>query len=375
MPLPRIESLKPYVPGLTIDEIRDKYNLRNIIKLASNENPLGASPLVQDAIARYAPFSFRYPQGGNPRLAAAIAARHGVSPRSIAIGNGSDEIIDILIRIFAQSERHNIVCFDPCFSIYPIQATINGNMLRRAPLAEDFTFDFSALLNLVDAATRLVFITTPDNPSGFCPARENIAEFAASLARQAPQAYLVIDEAYMDFAEDEKRLSLLASHNIPANAIFLRTFSKSYGLAGLRLGYAVMPESVADLFWRVRLPFSVNILAEEAGLAALEDEAFRKATLETVSQGRNFLASGLAGLGCTVWPSAANFLLFKLPPGSLAAGQCHEALLKEGIIIRPLGSYGMDDYLRVSVGNPRENGIFLNALAKIIGERSCQSLQ
>lgn len=366
--LPRIRELAPYSPGLSMDEIRAKYGLEEVIKLASNENPLGAPPLAVDAMRGFAPCAFRYPRGGTPRLLKAIAQWHGVDENRIAAGNGSDEIIDLLIRILAEPGKHNILCFQPCFSIYPIQAEIAGLEIRRQPLNADFSFDFDSLLQLADANTRLVFITTPDNPSGYCPPLEKVASFAEELAAKAPQALLFIDEAYMDFTRDEKKFSLLANHILPPNAGFCRTFSKSWGLAGLRLGYAVLPSSIQDAFWRARLPFSVGILTEEAALAALRDMAFRKATLEAVALGRERLANGLAKLGCRACPSEANFIMFKLPAGSIKALECFEALLKKGIIIRALKSYGLPDFLRVSVGNERENEAFLKALAEVLEE-------
>lgn len=358
--LPTIESLAAYTPGLSIAEIQDRYGLTEVIKLASNENPLGASPLAQEAIIRNAQAAFRYPQGGNPRLKKALAKKHNVPETRIAIGNGSDEIIDLLIRMTA-GPGNNIVCFQPCFSIYPIQAQISGIEVRRQPIEADFSFNFDKLLSHVDQNTRLVFITTPDNPSGFCPEAASIEKLAKELAQKAPAALLVIDEAYIDFATNEKSLSLLAAGRIPENVAFLRTMSKSYGLAGARLGYAVLPEVLAAGFWKARLPFSVNILAEEAALAALDDATFREATLATVREGREYLKHELETLGCQVWPSQANFLLFQLPDKSNAK-ICFERLLTKGIIIRMLGSYGLPNHLRVSIGNQRENRLFLAAL-------------
>lgn len=360
-PLPEIAALAPYVPGRSIDEIREQYGVNQVIKLASNENPLGASPLVQEAIRRNANRAFLYPQGGNPRLVKALATRHGVESERILIGNGSDEIIDLLIRILAKPGRHNIICFEPCFSIYPIQANIAGIETRRIPLHDDFSFDFDGMLAHADANTRLAFITTPDNPSGFCPQLDDVLQLAQKLTIVAPGALLVIDEAYMDFAPQEQSLSCLASGQIPANVAVLRTFSKSFGMAGLRLGYAVAPQIVADAFWRTRLPFSVNILAEEAALAALADDAFRALTLATVAAGRKQIGEGLQEAGCEVWQSAANFIMFRLPPGK-DPGACFEALLHEGIIIRPLKSYNLPEQLRVSIGSMRENAAFLAAL-------------
>lgn len=363
-----ILALKAYVPGLSIAEIQQKYGLAQVIKMASNENPLGMPPLAVEAVRRHADMGFRYPQGGNPRLVEALARRHGLEPARVVVGNGSDEIIDLLIRIMAEPGVHNIVCFEPCFSIYPIQGRIGGIEVRRQPLNDDFSFDFSALLSHVDDNTRLVFVTTPDNPSGYCPPRDAVAQLARRLADIAPRCLLVVDEAYMDFAENEQETSLLAGGILPENTAFLRTFSKSFGLAGLRVGYGILPQGLADFWWRARLPFSVNILAEEAALAALADTAFLDATMHTVRRGRNALTVGLTALTCTVWPSAANFVLFRLPENTLSAQDCFEALLRRGIIIRPLKSYNLPEHLRVSVGSKDENRAFLAAMDAILLE-------
>lgn len=364
-----IMALKAYVPGLSIAEIQDKYNLPQVIKMASNENPLGMPPLAREAVERHAAGAFRYPQGGNPRLAKALGQRHGVDEHRVVVGNGSDEIIDLLIRILAIPGAHNIVCFNPCFSIYPIQGRICGVEIRRQPLEEDFSFNFAALLELVDANTRIVFVTTPDNPSGFCPPRAAVEALARDLAHKAPDCLLVVDEAYVDFAENEKAASLLASGIMPKNTAFMRTFSKSFGLAGMRVGYGILPDHLADFVWRARLPFSVNILAEEAALAALADDTFYNATQDAVRTGRKELFAGLTALGCKVWPSEANFLMFGMPEGAPTAAECFETLLVRGIIIRPLKSYGLPDLLRVSIGNQQENLAFLSAMADIIARK------
>ncbi|MDR1777111.1 MAG: histidinol-phosphate transaminase [Desulfovibrio sp.] len=373
---PEIQQLQAYTPGLSIAEIQRKYGLTQVVKMASNENPLGTSNLVREAIRRHAAYVFRYPQGGNPRLVGALADMHGVEPGRIVVGNGSDEIIDLLIRLLVAPGKHNIVCFEPCFSIYPIQAAINGVEIRRCPInavPDDFSFDFDALLKRVTDDTRLVFITTPDNPSGYCPRAGAVKSLARSLADISPRCLLAVDEAYIDFADDEQEHSLLARRDLPENVLFLRTFSKSYGLAGLRLGYGVVPQPLAECYWRARLPFSVNILAEEAGLAALADTAFREATLSTVREGRRGIAEGLRDIRCKVWPSSANFLLFKLPENSISAQTCFERLLEKGIIIRQLKSYALPEHLRVSVGNPSENAAFLAAMKDILQQTALRA--
>ncbi len=365
-PLPSVMALEPYVPGLSILEIMQKYNLDNVIKLASNENPLGASPLVQETIKNFAASAFRYPQGGNPRLRKALGKLHNVDSDLIVTGNGSDEIIDLLIRMLAKPDKHNIVCFQPCFSLYPIQAAIHGVRIKRVPLNKDFSFPLDKLLETVDPDTRLVFMTSPDNPSGFSPPASAIRELAEKLSHNFPRALLVIDEAYMDFCDNEKEHSLLLQRYLPDNIAYLRTFSKSRGLAGMRIGYGVFPKKLADAFWRARLPFSVNTLAEEAALAALKDTAFYEKTLEITREGKKFLQAGLENLGCTVWPSNANFIMFGLPDKGPSAPEVLEYLLEKGIIIRSLKSYGLPGLLRVSIGNPHENRSFLCALKEIL---------
>nr|WP_294512770.1 histidinol-phosphate transaminase [uncultured Bilophila sp.] len=358
-----VRGFKPYTAGLSIDEIREKYGLERVIKLASNENPLGTSPLVRHVLETHAGLAFRYPQAGNPRLVKAIAAHHGVSPSRIVVGNGSDEVIDLLFRICAEPGVNNAVAFKPCFGIYTTQAALGGVELRQAPVNADFSFPWDDLLKLVDDKTALVFVTTPDNPSGYTPAAADLERLARALPSTC---LLVVDEAYMDFTDDEAKHSLLPRLDEFPNLIVSRTFSKSFGMAGLRLGYAIVPEELADHYWRVRLPFSVNLMAEEAGIAALEDAAFHEETLRVVREGRAWLAVELEKLGCTVYPSQSNFLMFALPEHGPDAASLFEGLLRRGIILRPLTSYGLPRNLRVSVGTAEENGMLVNAMRELL---------
>lgn len=361
---PEVSAFEPYSPGLSIDEIRNRFGLDSVIKMASNENPLGVSPVVQKVLRDRVNMVFRYAQSGNPILVEAIARHHGLDPAHVIPGNGSDEVIDLLIRVCPSPGIHNVVACKPCFSMYRIQSRLCGVEFRQVPLNADFSFDWQGLLQAVDAKTALVFITTPDNPSGYCPSRDEVRKFA----RQLPQScLLVVDEAYMDFCPDETQCSLLPEFADIPNLVILRTFSKSYGLAGIRLGYGIMPIPLADTLRSVHMPFSVNILAEAAGIAALEDTTFYEETLLAVRTGRAFLASELAGLGCEVYPSAANFLMFQLPPGCKRdARGVFEHLLSRGVIIRPLESYGLPRHLRVSVGNAEENSLFITLLRECL---------
>ncbi len=361
---PEVLGFEAYHAGLSIEAIQEKYGLAQVVKLASNENPLGASPLVQEVLKRRADSVFRYPRSRNPGLVRAIAERMGAAEERIVVGNGSDELIDLLIRVRANPGRDNILAFDPCFSMYQLQARLCGVEFRQVPLNSDFSFPWADFLARVDERTAIAFVTTPDNPTGYAPPVEELE----TLARALPETcLLVVDEAYMDFAEPQERYSLAPrAHQFP-NLVILRTFSKMYGLAGLRLGFGLMPEWLADYVWRVRMPFSVNLMAEEAGKAALADEVFFAETRRVTLNGRDFLVRELGRLGCETAPTQANFLLVKAPEASGFTGRrLFEALLPKGVIIRPLDNYGLPAHVRVSVGAPHENARFIEALAEVL---------
>lgn len=357
---PEMEGFKAYSPGLSIDEIKARFGLSRVVKMASNENPLGVSPVVRERLKSASALAFRYAQAGSPALNRAVAARLGVDASRVVAGNGSDEIIDLLLRVVARPGQDNVVAFDPCFSIYDVQSRLCGVEFRQARLRDDFSFPFDDLVRKTDENTALVFVTNPDNPSGHaCPA----ADLALLAGRLPPRALLVVDEAYVDFAEPLDAYTMLPHFGAIPNLVVLRTFSKMYGLAGLRLGYGIMPAWLAELLLRVKLPFSVNILAEQAGLAALEDDIFVGETLRVVREGRELLARELTALGCTVWPSQANFLMFDPP---MDARTLFESLLAKGVIVRPLASYGMPEKLRVSIGNEDENLEFLAKTEEVL---------
>lgn len=361
---PVIAGFTAYAPGLSIEAVRERYGVERVIKLASNENPLGISPQVCEAISRHAKNAFRYPAGGNPRLIRALSDLHGVAPERIVLGNGSDEIIDLLFRLLPEPGKHNAVVFKPCFGIYTTQGRLAGVEMREVLLAGDFSFTWKDILRRVDENTRLVFVTSPDNPSGRLATRQELRALAEKLP---PTCLLVLDEAYIDFAgpgpeaDKDEYMGFLPRLDEFPNVAILRTFSKSRGLAGMRLGYGILPTQVAEYYWRVRLPFSVNLLAEEAALAALEDTVFYAETLRVVREGRSTLLQAIKELKCCVYPSEANFVCFRVPDYCKAA-DVHEALLRQGIIIRPLCSYGLPQHMRVTVGTSEENQLFLHAL-------------
>lgn len=357
---PDIQDFKPYSPGLSIAEIKERYNLPTVIKMASNENPLGTSPLVQRVIKKQAGFSFRYPRPGSPELTKAIAQRYNLLQQDIVLGNGSDEIIDLLIRVTAHPDKDNIIICQPSFSIYRMQARLCGVELRKVPLNNDFSFPWFDLLKSSDEQTKLIFVTNPDNPSGHAAHVQDILAFASQLPKNC---LLVLDEAYMEFADPQDEFSPLPQWSKTEKIVCLRTFSKMYGLAGLRLGYGLMPPWLSEALLKVKLPFSVNILAEQAGIAALEDKEFSQLVFETIKHERTYLKKELARLNCTTFPSQANFLMFRPP---IPAKQVFERLLAQGIIIRPLDSYGLSDFIRVSIGNENENRVFIKAMESIV---------
>lgn len=361
---PALQNFTPYSAGLSIEEIREKYGVERIVKLASNENPLGASPMVQETLRKNTGSAFRYVQSGNPKLAEAVAQYFGVPQECIVLGNGSDEVIDLLIRAKAVAGVHNVLAFRPCFSMYKVQSALCGVEFRQVDVDENFHFPWDKFIAAADENTAIAFVTTPDNPSGYCPP---VAEIEA-LAKRLPQScLLVVDEAYMDYTGNEEAYSLLSRLNEFPNVAILRTFSKSFGLAGMRLGFGVMHPQLADYIRRIRPPFSVNIMAEFAGKAALEDQTFYRTGLQCVQEERARVSNALEALGCFVYPSLSNFIMFTLPQNcQLTAQSCFEALLQKGVIIRPLTSYNLPKNLRVSIGNHEENGIFLAALQELL---------
>lgn len=361
-----IQAFKPYEAGLSIDEIKAKYGLANVIKMASNENPFGLSKKAQESIYKNAMNAFRYPQACNPRLVQAIYSYYHkkypfLTEKQIFVGNGSDEIIDLLFRIRTEPHKHNAVMFNPCFGLYSTQAKVQNCEIRTVPLKEDFSFDFVALKKCVDENTRLCFVTSPDNPSGYLPNKQELLAFALSLPQSC---LLVVDEAYIEFAGDENEHSILPELARFNNVAIMRTFSKVYGLAGLRIGYIFLSEQIATYMWRVRLPFSVNILAQEAAINALEDEEFKQKTIDHTIEERAFVKKALEKMQCKVYSSAANFLMFE--PKGIEAKECCQKLLEHGIIVRSLASYSLPQCIRVSIGTTEENREFLSAMNDIL---------
>ena len=357
MPLkvhPDIASLVPYVPGKPVEELERELGIAKAVKLASNENPLGPSPKALAVIAEAAATVNRYPDGGAHRLRTALADRWKVSLDQVIPGNGSDEIIGLLAQAFL-SPGNEAVMADQTFVIYKMAVTAVHGVPVIVPL-KDWRHDLSAMAEAVTDRTRLLFLCNPNNPTG---TMVTAAEVDALMARLPEQVIAVFDEAYYEYVQSRDFPDSLRYVQQGRNAIVLRTFSKIYGLAGLRIGYGLTTGEIAGYLNRVRPPFNANSLAQRAALAALSDEEHvsRSRALNQSEMAR--VRTGLAGLGFQAVPSEANFLYFDVGRDGRTV---FEALLREGVIVRHIEG----SRLRVTIGLPEENARFLQALKKVL---------
>jgi histidinol-phosphate aminotransferase len=357
---PGVQKLSPYVPGKPVEELAREFGLnpQDIVKLASNENPLGPSPLAIEAIRRALPELTRYPDGNGFALKQALSSRLGVSSGMITLGNGSNDILELVARAFVGRDDE-VVFSEHAFAVYPIVTQAVGGRAVVVP-AREWGHDLDAMAAAVSPATRLVFIANPNNPTGTWIER---AELEAFLARIRPDVIVVLDEAYTEYVESADMpngVDYLASY---PNLLVSRTFSKAYGLAALRVGYGVCDPAIADAMNRVRQPFNVNSLALAAAVATLADEEYLVRSREVNRQGMAQLERGFAALGLERIPSRGNFIAVDLGQD---AALVFQALLREGVIVRPVANYGMPRHLRVSIGLPAENQRFLDALSKVL---------
>ena len=355
-----IATLKPYPPGKPLEELEREYGISDSIKLASNENPLGPSPMALEAIRKYLKNLGRYPDGSGFYLRERLSQRLGVDGSSIVLGNGSNEIIDLVIRTFVQP-GDEVLMSEPTFLVYRLMTQAVGG--RPVQVGQKlFAHDLEAMTDALTPRTRIVFLDNPNNPSGSVINRKDFENFRC---RVPEDVLIVLDEAYMEFADTEQTVVGLEYLNLSPAVISLRTFSKAYGLAGLRIGYGVMPSEVAGYLNRVRQPFNVNSLAQVAALAALDDEPFLQETQKVVREGLAFLYRELAEMKLRTLPTQTNFFLIEV---GYEARKVYEAMLRRGVIVRAMNSYGLDNYIRISVGRPEENQRFLTALREVMAE-------
>jgi histidinol-phosphate aminotransferase len=352
-----IRSLIPYEPGKPIEEVEREYGISNSVKLASNENPLGPSPKALATLRAKLDQLNLYPDGDCFYLKEGLSRKLGVAPETLIFGNGSNEIIELAARTFLRPGDEAVMA-EQAFVVYQLIVQAVGAESRAVPL-KNFTHDLAALAQAVSPRTRMIFLANPNNPTGTI---YRCAEWERFLGQVSPDVLLIVDEAYFEYVQDADYPDSLRYHTEGRAIITLRTFSKLYGLAGLRIGYGIGPREIISLMQRVRQPFNVNAPAQWAALAALDDADHVRRSLSVNGEGLKYLQAEFARLGLEFVPSQANFVLVRVGRGP----EVFQQLLKQGIIVRPMGGYRFPEHVRVTVGTMEENKRFILALEKVI---------
>ena len=354
-----IRGIAPYQPGKPISELARELGLQesSIIKLASNENPRGASPKAVDAMRAAIGETGRYPDGSAFALKEALSRRYGLSADRIVIGNGSNDVLEMAARAFL-APGSSTVYSEHAFAVYPLVTQATGATGIVVP-ARDFGHDLDAMGKAIRGDTRIVFVANPNNPTGTWIAPKRIRSF---LEKVAADVLVILDEAYNEYLDPDLRGDAVRWVEEFPNLVVSRTFSKAYGLAGLRVGFGLAHPQVADLMNRVRQPFNVSHIAQAAAVAALFDDEFVEQSRQLNRQGMNTLTEGFRRLRLSWIPSHGNFVSFKVGQGT----EIFRRLLSHGVIVRPIAAYGMPEYLRVSIGTEAENARFLSALEIVI---------
>jgi histidinol-phosphate aminotransferase len=347
-------DLVPYEPGKPVDDVARELGLdpASIIKLASNENPLGPSPRAVEAMREAITKVHFYPDGGGFHLRNAIAQHFGLGRENVVLGNGSNEIIELLFHAFTRPGIHEVVSARNAFAVYALMAQLFGVRVIEVPdLA--FTPDLPAMLRAITPQTRLIFLASPNNPTG---TRVTNAALDGFLRALPSHVIAVLDEAYYEFLDDAP--DTVARVKAGERVVLMRTFSKIQGLAGLRIGYGLASAEIADLLQRARQPFNANSVAQAGAMAGLADVEHQRRTKQVTDQGRALLEKTFAQMGLMYVPSAANFVLVHVGDG----GEVFKRLMKKGIIVRSMVSYRLPEYIRVSVGTPEQNARFIAEL-------------
>ena len=352
-----IRSLIPYEPGTPIEEVEREHGIANSVKLASNENPLGPSPKALAALRDKLGQLNLYPDGDCFYLKQGLARKLGVAPENLIFGNGSNEIIELAARTFLRPGDEAVMA-EQAFVVYQLIVQAVGAQSRAVPL-KNFTHDLQALAEAVSPRTRIIFLANPNNPTGTIYRRDDWDRF---LEKISPDALLIVDEAYFEYVREDAYPDSLRYHAQGRPILTLRTFSKLYGLAGLRIGYGVGSPELIALMQRVRQPFNVNAPAQWAALAALDDVEHVERSLQANREGIDYLEKQFSRLGLEFVPSQANFILVRVGRGQ----QVFQQLLKQGVIVRPTGGYRFPEHVRVTVGTMEENKKFIGALERII---------
>ncbi len=352
-----IRNLTPYLPGKPIEELERELGLKDTVKLASNENPLGPSPLAVKAVTGALTGIHRYPDGGGFYLKKRLSERYDISSEQILLGNGSNELLELIVRTFYRPGM-NAVTSEKTFVVYPMVMQAVGGECRAAPMQKE-TYDLDVMAGLVDDRTLCVFIANPNNPTGTVIQRGPFERFLEGIPGSVP---VVMDEAYFEYVEDSESPDGLKYLKEGRNVIVLRTFSKIYGLAGLRIGYAIADPELVDSMNRVREPFNTNSLAQAAALAALEDEAHVQESQKINREGKETLYAEFDRIGLSYTPTEANFIWVETNGD---ARKIYEALLQEGVIVRSLG----ERHLRITIGLAEENRKLVRSLEKVLQEQ------
>jgi len=348
-----ILGLRPYQGGKPIEELKRELGLETVIKLASNENPLGASAKVVEAITESLAEISRYPDGNGFSLKSALGEHLGVSIDTLTLGNGSNEVLELIARVFVSEASDEVVFSQYAFPVYPLATQALGATAKVTP-AKNFGHDLEAMLATISDNTKLIFVANPNNPTGTLLSNDELYSFLERVPQTIP---VVLDQAYIEYLNtDDPTISWLDTFS---NLIITRTFSKAYGLAGLRVGYAISSTEIADYINRVREPFNVNHVAQSAAIAALADAEYLQTSIKVNNAGVKQLETGFAKLGLMFIVSSANFVAVEVSN----ANDIFEKLLSEGVIVRPVE---MPNYLRVSVGTESENSRLLEALEAVL---------
>lgn len=352
-----IRNIIPYKPGKPIEELEREMGIKNIIKLASNENPLGPSKRAINAIRNFAPLVNRYPDGACFYLKKKLAKSLGLSMDNLIIGNGSNEIIELIVRAFLE-EGDEVILSEPSFLVYGLIAEVAGARIKKTDL-KNFKYNLGAIRANISKNTKIIFIANPNNPTGTYVTEEEFKEFLKNIRKDI---IVVMDEAYYEFVEENdfpKTLEYLDKYNV----VVLRTFSKAHGLSGLRIGYGIANKRLVYFMNKVRQPFNVNSIAQIAALASLEDEAHIEKVKDLIKQQKRFLYNGFKNLGLEFVPSAANFILVNVrQPAKIV----FKKMLKKGVIVRDMNAYNLPNWLRVTIGAQKENIRFLRALKQVL---------
>jgi histidinol-phosphate aminotransferase len=355
-----ILGISPYEPGKPIEETERELGIQGAIKLASNENPLPPADRVQQAIIDALKNLNRYPDGSGHYLRQALAKRHGVTPEQIVLGNGSNELIELVVRTFLRPGDEAVVPH-PSFVVYPMIVQAAGG-IRVMVMLKDYRLDLEAMGRAITPMTKLVFIANPNNPTATIVTADEVEQF---MSRVSERTIVVFDEAYMEFAFGPDFPDTLNYVKQGRKVVLLRTFSKAASLAGLRVGYGVADADATALMNRIRQPFNVNSLAQVAALAALEDEGHILECVRMIDAGKHFLYDEFKTMGIKYVPARANFVLVDVGRN---ASDIYQKLLHQGVIVRPMTSFGMETTLRVTIGTPEENRRLVKALRTVLGK-------